>query len=319
MDPMQNLSIRKSTSKPTLKAKAKKKKKNRAESEAQVAKAPSDLSFGVAKVAISQICQSVGFKRTQLYAVETLTNVAVEYLRAIGKSAASFSNASNRTNANLFDLINAVHDICSVRGFPTASEMHKSELLRSGALRDIMKFSSLYKELSCAKPIPCPSFSPCPNPVQPIDSNTSMGCYKQNLRGSHIPRWLPDFPPESSYRICGQVIKERKNGEKLWEQSIPLEICGGGIEENRKVLQTDEVCGKELNDGRMELAKERGKLKFNIGRQKEQAFGLDMNMNSGFCRGGKRVCWNHSEMNDCMFEDGSFRSGKYTSSVLANL
>lgn len=98
---------------------------------------------------------------------------------------------------------------------------------------------------------------------------------------------------------------ERKNGEKLWEQSIPLEIYGDCIEGNRKILQTNEVCGKTLNDKRMELPKERGKLKFNIGRQKEQASGLGVNMNSGFCRGGKRVCWNHSEMNYYMFDEGT--------------
>ncbi|KAI9126803.1 hypothetical protein K1719_002399 [Acacia pycnantha] len=299
MHPLQYQSTRKSTLKSNLKAKAKKKKKNHGDSEVQVAEAPSDLSFGVAKVAISKICQSTGFKRTQLCALETLTNVAVKYLEATGKSAASFSNASNHTDSNLFDLINAFHDVCSVQGFPTASEMHKRGLLRSGALREIMKFANLSKDLPCAKPIPCPSFSQSPNPVQPIDSNTSTGCHKPNPQGSHIPRWLPDFPPESSYKDCDKVIKERKNGEKLWEQSIPLEICGDSIEGNRKVLQT-----KELNDGKMELAKERGKLKFNIGRQKEQAFGLGVNMNSGFCRGGKRVCWNHSEMND-MFEDGA--------------
>ncbi|XP_054800859.1 transcription initiation factor TFIID subunit 8-like [Prosopis cineraria] len=313
MNPLQNLTTRKSRSKPTLKRKAKK-KKDRGENESQVAKALSDLPFCVAKVATSQICRSVGFKRTQLFALETFTNIAIKYLRAIGKSAASFSNASNRTDPNLFDLINAVHDICSVQGFPTSSEMHKSKLLRSGALREIMKYINLSKELPYAKPIPCPSFSQFPNPVQPIDSNMSMGCCHTKLQGSHIPRWLPDFPPESSYKNCNKMIEERKNGEKLWEQFAPLEICGDGVEENRKILKANEVCGKELNDGRMELANERGKLKFKIGGEKEQAFGLGVNKNSGLCRGGKRVCWNHSEMNDCLFVDRKmiFREKEYS-------
>lgn len=296
------MSTTRSTLKPTLKAKAKKKRIPR-ENEAQIAKDPSDFSFALAKIAVSQICQSVGFKRTQLYALETLTNVATKYLQAISKSAASFSNAANRTEPNLFDLINAVHDICSVQGFPTASEVHKSKLLSSGALKDIMKFVNLSNEISYAKLVLCKSFPQSLNPEQSIDSGMPMGCSKPNLRGSHIPRWLPDFPPESLYKNCNQVIKERKNGEKLWEHSVPMENCGGNVKETEELSRTIEVGGKELNDGRMELAKERGKLKFKIGREKEQPLRLGVNMMNGVSKGSKRVCWNqYGKIHDCIFE-----------------
>ncbi|KAF7801369.1 transcription initiation factor TFIID subunit 8 [Senna tora] len=294
-----------SSSKPPKKAKAKK-KRTLVENEAQIAKSPSDFSFALAKIAVSQICQSAGFKRTQLYALETFTNVATKYLQAIAKSAASFSNASNRTDSNLFDLINAVHDMGSVQGFPTASETHKHELLSSGALKDIMKFVKLSNKLPHAKSPPCKSSSQTPNPEHPIDSSTSAGCYTSNLQGLHIPKWLPDFPPESSYKNCDKVIRERKHGEKLWEHSVAMEISDSNVEENGEALQNKkEVCWKEAKDGRMELAKERGKLKFKIGREKkdQQGFGLGMKMMNGVCKGGKRVCWNHNKMNDCMFED----------------
>lgn len=298
MNPMQNPSTTKSSSKRPIKAKSKR-KKTIEENEVQTAKTPSDFSFAVAKIAISQISQSVGFKRIQLSALETLTNVTTKYLEALAKSAASFSNASNRTNSNLLDLINAIHDVSSVQGFPTASEMHNRKLLGSGALKEIMKFVNFSNELPYAKPIPRESISQSPNPEHPIDSSEPIP------RGLQIPRWLPDFPPESSYKNSNKVIKERKCGEKLWEHSVPVEVCGVKVEENGEVLQKKEVYQKEAKNGRMELAKERGKLKFKIGKEKEQGFGLGVNMMNGVCRGGKRVCWNNNKrkMNDSMFED----------------
>jgi transcription initiation factor TFIID subunit 8 len=46
---------------------------------------PSDYAFKITKTAVSQICQSVGFKTTQLSALETLTHVATLCLQTLPK------------------------------------------------------------------------------------------------------------------------------------------------------------------------------------------------------------------------------------------
>ncbi|KAG4968940.1 hypothetical protein AAZX31_12G208300 [Glycine max] len=150
---MQNNSSTKATSKLPRRAKSKKRDLVGV-NDAQVAETPSEFSFAVAKIAVAQVCQSVGFKTFKCNALKTLTNVSTRYLETIVRSAASFANASNRTNSNLFDIINGIHDLCSAQGFPGGSVMHKVNLLRSSALKDIMNFVNLSNKVPFAKPIP---------------------------------------------------------------------------------------------------------------------------------------------------------------------
>ncbi|KHN28023.1 hypothetical protein glysoja_007755 [Glycine soja] len=128
---MQNNSSTKATSKLPRRAKSKKRDLVGV-NDAQVAETPSEFSFAVAKIAVAQVCHSVGFKTFKCNALKTLTNVSTRYLETIVRSAASFANASNRTNSNLFDIINGIHDLCSAQGFPGGSVMHKVNLLRRG-------------------------------------------------------------------------------------------------------------------------------------------------------------------------------------------
>ncbi|KAI4306374.1 hypothetical protein L6164_029656 [Bauhinia variegata] len=287
--------------KPTQKAKPRK-KRALVENEPPVAKSPSDFSFTVTKTAVAQICQSVGYKMTQLYALETLTHVVTKYLQAIAKSAVSFSNASNRSESNLFDIINAIHDLYSLQGFPGGSEMHKRKLLSSGAMKGIMKFVKHSKEVPFAKPVPSNNFLQRSNPEPAINSGLSLVCNKEsNMQALHIPRWLPDFPNERLYKNCDQVLyKERKCREKLWENLVYVEDYGGNMKENGEVPQSNGVGGKEGKEKRMELARDRERVKFKIGGEEEILVGLGVNMMNVVRKGGKRVCVNHNEINDCI-------------------
>lgn len=304
MNPMQNSSTTKVTSKPPRRAKGKK-KKDLGVNDVQVAKTASEFSFTIAKTAVAQICHSVGYKRSKYNALETLTNVATKYLQAIARLAASFASASNRTDSNLFDLINGIHDLCSVQGFPGGSVMDKSNLLSSGALKEIMNFVNLSNEVPFAKPIQCKNISGTPNPEPTIDSGTSMCCSQvAKMQGLHIPTWLPDLPKESLYKNCDKVlVKERKCGEKLWEHSLAMEDCSGNVEENRGVLHSSEIDGKEEKGTRMELTKGRGRVKFKFGVEEEKQIELGVNMMNGVCKGRKRVSWSHDKINDCMAEE----------------
>ena len=303
MIPLQKSSAPEATLKPPQRAKSKKKRDLGAK-DAEVAKTPSEFSFAIAKTAVAQICQSAGYKRSTHDALETLTNVAMKYLEAIARSAAYFANASNRTDANLFDLINGIHDLCSVQGFPSGSKMHKSNLLMSGALKEIMNFVNLSNEVPFANSIPCKNASGSPNLEPTIDSGSSLCCSKKaKMQGLHIPRWLPDFPEERLYNNCDKVsVKERKCGEKLWEHSLAVEDCSGKAEENNGVLQGGRINGKEEKNSRMELAQGRGRVKFKIGGEEEKQIGLGVNIMNGVCKGRKRVSWNRDKINDCMVE-----------------
>ncbi|XP_020234146.1 transcription initiation factor TFIID subunit 8 [Cajanus cajan] len=283
MNPMQKNKSTKAASKLVRRAKTKKRKGIGA-NDAQVAETSSEFSFAIAKFAVAQICQSVGFKTTKYNALEALTNVSTRYLETIVRSAASFANASNRTDSNLSDLINGIHDLISVQGFPGGSLMHEGNLLRSSALKDIMNFADLSNKVPFAKPIPLRDVSEAT-----IDSSTST-CFFNPEAKTHIPSWLPRFPKEN----CDQVlVKGRKCGEKLWEHSLSRE-------ENSGILQSNGFCGKEEKDTRMELPKKRERMKFKI-RGEEEHIGLGVNMMNGVCKGRKRVSWNSHKIY-CMVE-----------------
>ncbi|KAK7290684.1 hypothetical protein RIF29_05278 [Crotalaria pallida] len=289
---MNNKSAAKAKAKAPRKTKGKK-KRNSPVNVAQVAETPSEFALTVNKIAVAQICQSIGYKRSKCNALETLTNVATKYIQAIARSASSFANASNRTDVNFFDLVNGINDMSSDRGFSGGSTMHKSNLLKSGALRDIMSFVNLSNEVPFAKP----------NLEHNVDSctSTSACCQEAKVQHLHIPRWLPDFPKESLYKNCDKVlIKERKCGEKLWEHS--LAICNGNVEENKLVFKRNEIDVREGKEARMKLAKRRGRVKFKIGGKEEKQIVLGVNSRNGACKGRKRVSWSHDKMTECMVQ-----------------
>ncbi|TXG64405.1 hypothetical protein EZV62_011399 [Acer yangbiense] len=96
-----------------------KSKRKQYQSIAEEEDTPTELSFTV-----SQICRSVvGFK-----AFETLTLITTKYLEQVAKLASLCSHESNRTQSNLFDLINAFHDLSSpIQGFVGASTLHRDD------------------------------------------------------------------------------------------------------------------------------------------------------------------------------------------------
>ncbi|KAF1886596.1 hypothetical protein Lal_00045829 [Lupinus albus] len=290
MNPMQKSNNTKAKSKAPRRTKDRKKRDPGVD--VQVAETPSDFSFTIAKTAVAQICQSVGYKRSEYNALEILTNVATKYLQSIASSAATYANNSNRTDANLFDLINGIHDLCSIQGFSGGSVMHKSNLLSSGALKEIVDFAKTSK-VPFAKQNQYKNVSGNRNPEADIDSGTLTSASQEpKVQGFHIPRWLPDFPKELFYKNCDKVlVKERKCGEKLWEHS--LDDCCGNVEGNRDIL---EINGKEEKEGRMELGKKRSRVKFKIGEKKEKHIELGVNMLNGVCKGRKRISWANNKI-----------------------
>jgi transcription initiation factor TFIID subunit 8 len=80
---------------------------------------PSGVEFAqaIAKIAVAQICESEGFQTFQQSAIETLSDVAVRYIRDVGKTAHYYANLAGRTECNVFDIIQGLEDLGSAQGF----------------------------------------------------------------------------------------------------------------------------------------------------------------------------------------------------------
>ncbi|XP_030944166.1 uncharacterized protein LOC115968801 [Quercus lobata] len=235
---------------------------------------PSGFSFAIARIAVSQICQSVGYKATQLSALNALTVVATKYLEAIAKSASSLANTSNRTQSNLLDLTLALHHLVT---------LHTSTLFSisssGGIIRELADFVSFHDEIPFAKPIPRPQITSIPS-----RASSSCSC---SSSFSHVPKWLPKFPDS----VISCSVNERKCGERLWEDSV---LGGGGIETECSTSTSDVIEQEKLKEGKLELDLERtGKVRFRITTTRGRGGGGGGRGLRRVCREEKGVCWNH--------------------------
>ncbi|KAK9072804.1 hypothetical protein SSX86_009239 [Deinandra increscens subsp. villosa] len=68
----------------------------------------------IAKVAVAQICERVGFDSCNDSALESLADIAIRFVRDLGKTAKFYANVANRTESNVFDVIQGLEDLGSV-------------------------------------------------------------------------------------------------------------------------------------------------------------------------------------------------------------
>jgi transcription initiation factor TFIID subunit 8 len=213
---------------------------------------PSEFWFAIARTAVSQICQSVGFKATQLSALETLTLVATKYLQAIAHSAAAFTNHSCRIQSNLLDLTHALHGVVSLHsgGFSGGSVLHKDSstvLLASGVLKDLSRFVEFHDEIPFAKPVPRRNNFTTPE--------NSIPASRKSDPHSHVPKWLPEFPEEK---------ERRAREERLWEEDSVI-IAWDCNDEKKDNNEGKRVVVKERKKAELGVVG-RGRVRFRIGR-----------------------------------------------------
>lgn len=188
---------------------------------------------------MAQICQSVGFRASQACALETLSGIAGQYLRAIANSAAASANSGGRTECHLVDIVFALEDLGSIQGFIGAHKLEESHcFISSSVLEEIMEFVFWNNEIPFAQPI---SKTICP---ELKETGNEMG-----LR--HVPRWLPEMPVMSGIGI-GIAKGNEDNGE---------ENSGGDLVEDGNMLSK---IGNEKGKG-FELPEKRVKVKFKMG------------------------------------------------------
>lgn len=156
----------------------------------------------IARIAVAQICETEGFQSFQQSALEALADVAVRYIKEIGKTANLYANLAGRSECNVLDVIQGLEDLGSIQGFPGASDVHHS-LASSGVVREIRQHVSLAEELPFAYSLP--RFPVSKEPKLP-PSFLRAG---EKPLGEHIPAWLPAFPhPESQSNVptCNGIV-----------------------------------------------------------------------------------------------------------------
>ncbi|KAK9291177.1 hypothetical protein L1049_009365 [Liquidambar formosana] len=160
-----------------------------------------EFGRAVSKIAVAQVCESVGFQSFEESALEALSDVAVRYLRDLGKTAAFYANLAGRTQCNVFDVVQGLEDLGSSEGFSGASEVGHCAA-ESGTVRQLVEYVGSAEEVPFAQPVPR---FPVIRDRKMVPSFMQMG---ETPTGKHIPAWLPAFPDQHTY-IHTPVWNER--------------------------------------------------------------------------------------------------------------
>ncbi|XP_062001902.1 transcription initiation factor TFIID subunit 8 [Rosa rugosa] len=165
---------------------------------------PGADEFGraVSKVAVAQICEGVGFLGIKESALDSLADIAIRYLRDLGKMANYYANLAGRTESNVFDVVRGLEDLESLQGFSGAADVTHC-LAGSGTTKGLVQYVGTAEENPFAQPLPR---FPVVKDRRLIPSFEQMG---EAPPGKHLPNWLPAFPDPHTY-IHSPMWNERK-------------------------------------------------------------------------------------------------------------
>ncbi|KAK3012280.1 hypothetical protein RJ639_012950 [Escallonia herrerae] len=160
----------------------------------------------IARIAVAQVCEGMGFQGFQQSALGTLSDVAVRYIREIGKVLNSTANLAGRTECNV------IHGLEELGG----SESNLC-LVESGPVREIDQYINMAEEIPFACTIP---HFPVIKDWKVKPSFVQVG---EKPPGEHIPAWLPAFPDPKTYNPVQdadvgmdkvELVKDHRKGER---------------------------------------------------------------------------------------------------------
>ncbi|XP_050380905.1 transcription initiation factor TFIID subunit 8-like [Argentina anserina] len=178
-----------------------------------------DFARAISKIAVAQVCEIVGFQSFQLSALETLSDVAVQYICNIGKAAHLYANLSGRTDCNVFDIIRGLEDLSGAQGFAGASDIHHC-LASSGTIKEISQY------VAEAEHVPFAYSLPCFPVIKDRKLTPSFWQRGEETPGAHIPPWLPAFPEPHTYTqptMCDERATEPDSAFELEKQQRNVE------------------------------------------------------------------------------------------------
>lgn len=153
-----------------------------------------EFARSLARIAVAQICESVGLQGFQQSAIDTLSDITCKYIQDIGKTSNFCANFAGRTESNVFDIVYGLEDLGLSQGFVGASDIGHC-LSGSGIIKDISQYVSVSEEVGFAYSVP--SF-PVIRERQSIPSFFHAG---ETPPMDNIPPWLPCFPDPKTYTI----------------------------------------------------------------------------------------------------------------------
>ncbi|KAL8508779.1 hypothetical protein ACS0TY_016118 [Phlomoides rotata] len=156
----------------------------------------------ISRIAVAQICESIGFEGFSESALDSLADIAIRYICDLGKASEFYANLAGRTECNVFDVVQGLEDMGMPQGFTGASEIYADCVVSSGAIREIKEYVEMAEEIPFAQPVP--QF-PVIRQRRMIPSFLEMG---ETPSFKHIPAWLPAFPDPHTY-IRTPVWNER--------------------------------------------------------------------------------------------------------------
>ena len=159
------------------------------------------------RISTVQICRESGFRQSSHAALDTLTSLLQHLIRELGLTARHYAELSGRADVNLIDLLCALDDY----------QYDVNTLLDYHTHSDQLPF-----------PRTLPNF-PTPRPLTRIEPPVGgLGESDGVRRPAHIPRYLPRWPEERTYKRSEvRTSNELSNAEKRHRR----------MEQNRAVEQ----------------------------------------------------------------------------------
>ncbi|KAK8716465.1 hypothetical protein V6N13_043772 [Hibiscus sabdariffa] len=197
-----------------------------------------DFALAIAKVAVAQVCESVGFQSFQHSALETLSDVTARYIYTLGKTSNSNANLAGRLESNVFDIIQGLEELESGLGFVCASDVNHC-LANSGVVRDIVHFVGDAADVPFAYDIP--RF-----PV--VKERKRMRSFYENgeePHEEHIPGWLPAFPDSETYAARSTVGNETMSVSN----GVKTRLVRFQRERERPLLNFQQQFARDGNEG----------------------------------------------------------------------
>ncbi|KAM0068193.1 putative bromodomain associated domain, histone-fold protein [Helianthus debilis subsp. tardiflorus] len=244
----------------TTESSSKKKKRNN-----------SDFVQSLARIAVAQICETLGFRGFQHSALDTLSVIACKYIQDIGKLSNFYAELAGRTESNVFDIVHGLEDLGILQGFVGGSGLDRS-LSQSGIVNQISRFIDESEEVASAYSVP--SF-----PVVKEREFTPSFFRAAETPPDNIPPWLPCFPDPETYTVTSSASasieqSETKKDEVDRDQKVEMLsllraderlVCSGFNVKVPFVIKAGRGSGKgQVNNPFLASALEYGEMKVSL-------------------------------------------------------
>ncbi|XP_060201483.1 transcription initiation factor TFIID subunit 8 [Lycium barbarum] len=207
-----------------------------------------DFGRAISRTAVAQICESIGFEIFNESALESLADIAIKYIRDLGKTASSSANLAGRTQCNVFDIIQGLEDMCASTGFLRASEVNRCGL-NSGIVSEMVEYVESAEEIPFSQSLPHFPVVKHPKMIPSFSQINETPAFK------HVPPWLPAFPDQHTYvrtptwneRASDpradkiELARQRRKAERSLLNLQQRLLCNGSAGASTSMQQPDDV------------------------------------------------------------------------------